>query len=367
MKKWLVISFLLLSTCIHCQLIKEYNECAIEALDKGEIGEAIHYFTKVITVNPKDSFAYLDRGMAYERCSQYCNAIADFTQAIKIDPTNVDHYFLRAMVYDKISSYDLALMDYNKTIEIEPDNSDAHYYKARISIRQGNYSESLKELDLAIEFTKDNAKAYGSRGWAKLQLGDTGAAVKDLDMAIAIDSLCLDAYYYRAWMMAEMLLFEKAEHDYIKILWQNRANEYFQTAMLSHKNSAYPVALANYFKERRIAFLDSSLIDKNGLLKIYFQDYETAIMDLSVQITKQPLNADLHYFKGYACSKTGDDRSALACYNNAIKLDPEKAAYYYARAVLLNHPGEKERAAADFLKCATLGGLCHSEAGIHCQ
>jgi tetratricopeptide (TPR) repeat protein len=118
MKNLLVILFLLLSTCIHCQLIKEYNECAVEALDKEEIDVAIDYFTKVIAINPLDSFAYLDRGMAYERCSRYCDAIADFTSAIKTDPTNVDHYFLRAMVYDKINNYDLALWDYNKKIEI---------------------------------------------------------------------------------------------------------------------------------------------------------------------------------------------------------------------------------------------------------
>jgi tetratricopeptide (TPR) repeat protein len=361
MKNRLVVLFLLLSASMHCQLIKEYNECAVESLDKGDINAAINYFTQVITINPLDSFAYLDRGMAYERCSRYCDAIADFSRAIQIDSTNVDHYFLRAIVYDKIGNDDLALKDYDKTIETEPDNSDAHYYKGRISIRQGNYSRSLQELDLAIKFISDNAKAYSSRGWAKMQLGDTVGAVKDLDTAIAIDSSCLEAYYYRAWMLSEMLLFEKAQRDYLKIMQLNPDNEYFQTPTITHKSKTYAIALASYVKENQEVYYSA------GLLGIYFQDYKTAIGYLSAEIVRQPLNAGLHYFKGYAFSKTGDSLNALGCYNRAISLDPEKAAYYYARGTLLDRLGEKEKAASDFLKCVTLGGLCNPAACINCK
>lgn len=366
MKQLLVLLFLSFGTSLYCQLIKEYNECAVEALDNGRLGEAIDYFTRVITINPLDSFAYFDRGLAYESSGKYCDAIADFTRAIKIDPGNVDNYFLRAIAYDKIGNYDLAVADYNKTIEIENDNSDAHYYKARIHIKQGNYPAGIEELNLAISYSKDNAKAYGSRGWARALSGDYKNAVSDLELSIAIDSAYLEAYYYRAWVMADRLLFDKALADYRKILRLNSGNDYFEPGTMDHTNKAYATELKKYYNSKPNLLNKDTFYDA-GLLKVYLQDYEAAIVELSNAIVEQPFNSVLYYFKGYACHKTSDWLGAETCYTKAIELDPAKPSYYYTRGRLLYDTGEKERAFSDFLKCTELGSIYGTARKIHCD
>ncbi len=356
MKKLPFVLLLFFNNCVYSQLIKEYNQCAVEALDKGRYDEAINYFTRVIIINPKDSFAYFDRGLAYESQKKHCEAIADFSKAVEIDKGNVDNYFLRGIAYYKMKNFILAMPDFNKTIEIEYDNSDAHYYKARIKIGQGNYPESIKELDLAISITEENAKAYSSRAWAKANLNDYTGAVKDLNRAIAIDSSYPEAYYYRAWIKAEQLSFNQALDDYNKFLNFNSDKEYFDLGVLNHSNNRYKDGLTSYFSNKRIDSLRRTSDFSIGLLMIYFQDYKKAIDDLNSEIIEQPGNSKLYYFKGYAHYKTGDIINALICYNKAIELDPEKPHYYYTRGELLYKTGEKKKGAEDLLKCIQLGG-----------
>ena len=47
---------------------------------------AIADFTEAITLDPKHSDAYINRGMAWSIEGDNDNAIADFTDAIKLDP-----------------------------------------------------------------------------------------------------------------------------------------------------------------------------------------------------------------------------------------------------------------------------------------
>ena len=58
--------------------------------DKKDYEKAIADFSRVIQIDPKNSWAYASRGLAEAERKQYDNAVADLDQALKIDPDNPD-------------------------------------------------------------------------------------------------------------------------------------------------------------------------------------------------------------------------------------------------------------------------------------
>src|ERR1700741_1813743 len=83
------------------QASAECNKLATDLLEQKEYYGAIDCFSKIIELNPKDSFAYFDRAMAKEIVGDDKGAIADYTNAIGLDAMNVDAYCLRGMGKDR--------------------------------------------------------------------------------------------------------------------------------------------------------------------------------------------------------------------------------------------------------------------------
>ncbi|MEO6904197.1 MAG: hypothetical protein ABI315_13745 [Bacteroidia bacterium] len=130
MKVLVVIIFFLYPFIVcYSQRVKEYNECAVECINEKNYQGAISYFTRIIEISPKDSFAYFDRAMIKKEISAFKEAILDFTRAIEIDSKNADNYFLRAITKDQFKDYEGAILDFDKTLEIESENPDAYYFR----------------------------------------------------------------------------------------------------------------------------------------------------------------------------------------------------------------------------------------------
>ena len=58
--------------------------------DKKEYEKAIADFTRLITLDPRNAWAYASRGLAEAEHQQYDKAIADLDEALKLEPQNPD-------------------------------------------------------------------------------------------------------------------------------------------------------------------------------------------------------------------------------------------------------------------------------------
>lgn len=68
----------------------------------------------------------------------------------------------------------------------------------------------------------------------------------------------------------------------------------------------------------------------------------------------QPSSARDHFEQGLACEANTDHQGSLASFSEAIRLDPELADAYYARAFVREITGDFERAIADFKRVIEL-------------
>src|SRR6184192_1957138 len=76
------------------QLFAAYCHYSLGDSDEAsaEYDKAIADYDEVIRLDPKDVFAYIYRGCAYERKGDYDKAIADYDEAIRLDPKGAKAY-----------------------------------------------------------------------------------------------------------------------------------------------------------------------------------------------------------------------------------------------------------------------------------
>ena len=83
--------------------------------------------------------------------------------------------------------------------------------------------------------------------------------------------------------------------------------------------------------------------------------YEKAIKDYDEAIRLDPQRAVAYYNRGFTYDNLGQYEKAIQDYDEAIRLDPQDALAYYNRGVAYYQLGQQEQADRDFAKAQELG------------
>ena len=83
-------------------------------------------------MNPKFTFAYFNRGIAYYSKKEYDLAISDYDQAIALNSNFPDAYLKKGLAYFGKKDYDDAIAEYTKALELSPKFADTNYKRAFI-------------------------------------------------------------------------------------------------------------------------------------------------------------------------------------------------------------------------------------------
>jgi tetratricopeptide (TPR) repeat protein len=103
-----------------------YSDCSQSA----ELDRRIRGCTQVIERGKQESrenrsFAYANRGNAYDDKGAIDRAIADYTKAIALDPKYGLAYTIRALAYESSGEVDRAIADFSKVLEIDSSDQNA--------------------------------------------------------------------------------------------------------------------------------------------------------------------------------------------------------------------------------------------------
>jgi tetratricopeptide (TPR) repeat protein len=117
--------------------------------NRGDYGQAIHYFDIAIAIAPDDASIWNDRGWAWWRQGED----------------------------------DLAYDDYSQAIALKPDYANAYYNRAWVWRRRGNHRNAIIDFSQAIALKPDYAAAYQHRGISYFDIGDRDNAQADFEAA----------------------------------------------------------------------------------------------------------------------------------------------------------------------------------------
>jgi tetratricopeptide (TPR) repeat protein len=98
----------------------------------GNFEESMPFFDQVLKIQPNNTNALNDKGVALGGQGEYDQAISYFDRVLKIDPKNVHALNNKAAALVRIGKYDEAMSVVNQVLQIDPKNVVAHSNKEAI-------------------------------------------------------------------------------------------------------------------------------------------------------------------------------------------------------------------------------------------
>ncbi len=94
---------------------------------------------------------------------------------------------------------------------------------------------------------------------------------------------------------------------------------------------------------------------EKGTLASAYGDEKTAIAQFQKAIEMDPEKGDAYFYQGISYGEIGEYPKAISALSRAVILAPEKGAYHYGRGRVYLISGELEKAMIDFKRAAALG------------
>jgi S1-C subfamily serine protease len=138
---------------------EDYLISGTDKYEKGDFRGALADLNQAITLNPKDSDAYNNRGvLKYEKLNDVQGALSDYNQAIALDPKNSLAYHNRGFLKDeKLNDVQGALSDYNQAIALNPKFSNAYYNRGLL--KKNDIQGAIQDFQQAARLYREQGRA----------------------------------------------------------------------------------------------------------------------------------------------------------------------------------------------------------------
>jgi len=282
------------------------------------------------TVYSQNSNNELDINKLFNRAYHYMSvdkrkSIELFTKCIQQDSTFSNAFLHRGVAYYKLSNYDSALYDFKIAHKLKPDQSILYMYKGFSYRNLGNVDQAMANFSdyISLNPTDTSAYSYILRGKLKYELGDFDGAVKDYDMAMKLKPFEEKYQYYRFVALFEAKQYNKAVKALDKLIEIN-SNFY---GYYFYKGNVYEA----------------------------MNNYQSAVDMYSIAIIKNYNNGDSYFHRANSYTEIGQYEKAVEDFNTAILLKPNDGTYYSAKGNCLFEMGKKQSACENWNKAGALG------------
>lgn len=126
-----------------------YRKRADESIARGDYESAVGDYNKAVELNPSDTSAYLNRGLAFFNRKDYARAIADYDKAIELNPREAMYYFNRGNAHERAGSLQKAVADYQKAVELDAGTESAKLALQRIQMELSRTSPAKTNAPVA--------------------------------------------------------------------------------------------------------------------------------------------------------------------------------------------------------------------------
>lgn len=396
MRKLLLLAFWCASTIMYADdNVKRpdsynYNR-GVEEMNNGNLEEAINYFNKEISDNPKNGYAYAWIGTIYAsqgengraltaidkalklvpkkdskflsgsysvRAKVYCElgdtvkALGDYSTAIKVAPSETDCYEKRAQIYYEQGKYELADNDYQSIKKLDQGNVMSYMGIGRNRIAQKRWDEAIEQFNYVQNLYSDYSSAYSFRAEAYIGKEKWAEATDDLIKALSIDGdnkaffLMQDLKEPALGMMVAKLKIQSAKNA-------NSSYYPYCTGVLYETNKDYEKALTSYQEAKK---REVDAVTLRRISQCFFQlgDYEDALDAINQAIELDTANYELMPHKAIVLVYSGKSDLAIKEWDGLIAQFPDKAEYYYRRAGVKTLSGDFGGAIEDYTMAITL-------------
>ncbi len=165
-----------------------YSRAEVYEKHKGDHDKAIADYTEVIRLDPEYlgswTWAYFDRGEAYEHKGDHGKAVADYTEVIRLQQkkgwqASPLFYEYRARAYTNKGEHDKAIADCNEAIRLDSGWVGAYDARGHAYANKGELDKAIADCTKAIQQDPRNADFYATRAAVYEKKGDKAKAEAD--------------------------------------------------------------------------------------------------------------------------------------------------------------------------------------------
>jgi tetratricopeptide (TPR) repeat protein len=174
-----------------------YNKGFIQNATKNYV-ESKSSLQKSLEFKTDYSNTYLELGFACKNLKENDEAISWYNKAITIDPKSHIPYNGIGEVYrDNIKDMDIAMSWYQKSLDINSNERKANFGKGYCLNSKGTCQEAIPYLKKAIEMENTYTAAYVELGYSYYKTGSIPDAMKNFDYAITLNPKNDNSRYYK--------------------------------------------------------------------------------------------------------------------------------------------------------------------------
>jgi predicted O-linked N-acetylglucosamine transferase (SPINDLY family) len=267
------------------------NAMGVLAGQSKDLRQAIQYFERAITVQPGNSGAHCNRGLALKQLGRPEAALACFDRAIELDPGSAIACYSRAETFRELGRTDEALADYDKAIVINPGFVYAYYWRGVVLQQSARPGDAVVSYDQVIRIKPDHFDALVNRAYSLSSLGRHIEALANCERAIVLRPEQAYAYVLRAGVLRAL---EKRE-----------------------------AALASYDQAISINPASAEAHCNRGAVLLLLQKIQEAIASFDTAIAIKPDYAEAYFHRGYSQRMLNRFDSAAADFRVVATLAPD--------------------------------------------
>lgn len=262
-----------------------------------------------------------------------------FTQAdaIRFKITDCDYYSDRGHYFYKHKHYEHALVYYNHAIQLRPNEGRNYHNRAKVYGALKRYEEAIADYTRAIDLHYYDS--YAKRASIYYQLERYEEAAREYSFTLDYEyNLMNDDWSFLAHLA------NRAGKAYYRLGQYDNALKRFSDAVNLTKCDQWADAK---HKAHKYYYYRGNTYDE-------LKDYESAVADYNQAIKLCADNTDFYAARGDVYCSLSCYRLAVADFTEAIKLEPEDDNYYNRRGACYYNLNCSEEALADFTKAIQL-------------
>jgi tetratricopeptide (TPR) repeat protein len=326
----------------------------------GDGANALNHYIRAADLLPDDNSVQLKAATLLSLAGRFDDAKTRVQRVLDADPRNVQAHVLLGNILAGLRDLDGAVSQVEEAIQVDPSRGASYSSLGALRLAQGEREAARAAFDKAVSVDPSSVDARMALAVFQLQVGETADAEKTVRAALELDPrhpLANRAMFALLLMSGRAAEGEPHLKAFVATLPPDRAAFTLADYYVAMKRNDDATALLRPLTERdgtsaeanlRLARIEyavdrpaahrrldgvlakspqhvASLLTKGSWLLAEGQPAE-ALQRVEPAVKAMPSNVSAHYLAGLIQAQLNDSRSAMASFNEVLRLNPRAAA-----------------------------------------
>jgi tetratricopeptide (TPR) repeat protein len=271
------------------------------------------------------------------------NSISLWSQALKVDPANTYAYNNRGIARALHSDRKGAIEDFDQAIRLDPDFSEAYHNRGSLRMDSGDLEGAIADETEAIRASPGYGRAYRTRAMARKARGDAEGARADFAEASRIEAALISSKAPPGGDAGSAVDPHALDVQALNNEGNARASK-----------GDFDGAIAQYTRALEIDPKMAAVYNNRGNARASKQDQVGAIADYSDALKLDPAFSEAYANRGLSRALQGDLKGAVDDYSEALRISPRDPTVLANRGIARAKLRDRAGAIEDFERALLL-------------